>query len=321
MIRTMPLGLAAPHDQPAVVLPIHVGPRQGSNFTGTTEPGQPADLSFGASKPATHRRLKTGHRVGRTGWKNRFLRTYIQGVSVQFVPSVPVFRSAAASPPRNRRAFPVGALACFGPASASVGYRGDDRGEEGIWKIVKLSSRNDYDAVSVSLGSLVVSPVDEAMTSREKFRNQVENFHQGIVTRPSMIGAAGALQDSRVVDHGDAFFRVTDHRQLVVDHSLNDSEFLRQLAAVGLIGRFAEVDPQAKLVHGAPQFNGVTSMIGSIPKRLAYSSIFRNTSLCGGPSKWKYGSRPVSPELEVPLPVEDEPVPEPELLGSARPID
>ena len=76
------------------------------------------ELSFGASKPATHRRLKTGHQVGGTGWKNRLLRTYVQGVSVQFVPSVPVFRSAAASPPRNRRAFPVGALAGFGPASA-----------------------------------------------------------------------------------------------------------------------------------------------------------------------------------------------------------
>ena len=77
-----------------------------------------AEMSFGASKPATHRRLKTGHQVGGTGWKNRLLRTYVQGVSVQFVPSVPVFRSAAASPPRNRRAFPVGALAGFGPASA-----------------------------------------------------------------------------------------------------------------------------------------------------------------------------------------------------------
>ena len=75
-------------------------------------------MSFGASKPATHRRLKTGHQVGGTGWKNRLLRTYVQGVSVQFVPSVPVFRSAAASPPRNRRVFPVGALAGFGPASA-----------------------------------------------------------------------------------------------------------------------------------------------------------------------------------------------------------
>jgi hypothetical protein len=42
----------------------------------------------------------------------------MQGVSVQFVLSVPVFLSAAASPPRNRRAFPVGAMAGFGPVSA-----------------------------------------------------------------------------------------------------------------------------------------------------------------------------------------------------------
>ena len=84
----------------------------------SAQPHTTNGLSFGASKPATHRRLKTGHQVGGTGWKNRLLRTYVQGVSVQFVPSVPVFRSAAASPPRNRRAFPVGALAGFGPASA-----------------------------------------------------------------------------------------------------------------------------------------------------------------------------------------------------------
>jgi hypothetical protein len=79
--------------------------------------GSSTSVSFGASKPAMHRRLKTGHQVGGTGWKNPLLRTCVQGVSVQFVPSVPVFRSAAASPPRNRRAFPVGALAGFGPAS------------------------------------------------------------------------------------------------------------------------------------------------------------------------------------------------------------
>ena len=77
-------------------------------------------VSCGASKPATHRRLKTGHQVGGTGWRNRLLRTYLQGVSVQFVPSVPVFRSAAASPPRNRRAFPVGTLTGFDPAAASA---------------------------------------------------------------------------------------------------------------------------------------------------------------------------------------------------------
>ena len=74
-------------------------------------------VSFGASKPATHRRLKIGHQVGGTGWKNPLLRTCVQGVSVQLVPSVPAFWSATASPPRNRLAFPVGALAGFGPAS------------------------------------------------------------------------------------------------------------------------------------------------------------------------------------------------------------
>ena len=36
-------------------------------------------VSFGASKPATHRRLKTGHRVGGTGWKNPLNRTFLQG--------------------------------------------------------------------------------------------------------------------------------------------------------------------------------------------------------------------------------------------------
>ena len=38
-----------------------------------------AKLSFGASKPATHRRLKTGHRVGGTGWKNPLNRPCWQG--------------------------------------------------------------------------------------------------------------------------------------------------------------------------------------------------------------------------------------------------
>jgi len=41
--------------------------------------GIAADLSFGTSKPATHRRLKTGHRVGGTGWKNPLNRTCWQG--------------------------------------------------------------------------------------------------------------------------------------------------------------------------------------------------------------------------------------------------
>ena len=93
-------------------------PASGYRYDGLYQVADAWQASFGASKPATHRRLKTGHQVGGTGWKNRLLRTYVQGVSVQFVPSVPVFRSAAASPPRNRRAFPVGALAGFGPASA-----------------------------------------------------------------------------------------------------------------------------------------------------------------------------------------------------------
>ena len=38
-----------------------------------------SQMSFGASKPATHRRLKTGHRVGGTGWKNPLNRPCWQG--------------------------------------------------------------------------------------------------------------------------------------------------------------------------------------------------------------------------------------------------
>ena len=69
-----------------------------------------------ASAVSVIQRLKTGHQVGGSGWKNHLLWTCVQGVSVQFVASVRVFRSAAASPPRNHCASPVGALAGFGPA-------------------------------------------------------------------------------------------------------------------------------------------------------------------------------------------------------------
>ena len=40
-------------------------------------------VSFGASKPATHRRFKTGHRLGGTGWNNPLMWTYWQVVRVQ----------------------------------------------------------------------------------------------------------------------------------------------------------------------------------------------------------------------------------------------
>jgi hypothetical protein len=40
-------------------------------------------LSFGASKPATHRRFKTGHHVGGIGRKNRLVRTCWQGVMIR----------------------------------------------------------------------------------------------------------------------------------------------------------------------------------------------------------------------------------------------
>lgn len=40
-------------------------------------------MSFGASKPATHRRFKTGHRLGGTGWNNPLMWTYWQVVRVQ----------------------------------------------------------------------------------------------------------------------------------------------------------------------------------------------------------------------------------------------
>ena len=48
-------------------------------FQARSATGLSAVLSFGASKPATHRRLKTGHRVGGTGWKNPLNRTCWQG--------------------------------------------------------------------------------------------------------------------------------------------------------------------------------------------------------------------------------------------------
>jgi hypothetical protein len=37
-------------------------------------------LSFGARKPATHRRFKTGHQVGGIGWKNPRNRLVMQGL-------------------------------------------------------------------------------------------------------------------------------------------------------------------------------------------------------------------------------------------------
>jgi hypothetical protein len=41
------------------------------------------ELSFGASKPATHRRFKTSHHVGGIGRKNPLVRTCWQGVMIR----------------------------------------------------------------------------------------------------------------------------------------------------------------------------------------------------------------------------------------------
>jgi hypothetical protein len=57
--------------------------RVGDIVTGLPISRNAATVSFGASKPATHRRFKTSHHVGGIGRKNPLVRTCWQGVMIR----------------------------------------------------------------------------------------------------------------------------------------------------------------------------------------------------------------------------------------------